>query len=259
MRKKCGFCKKAFIPKKGANKRAKYCSPACRQRVYYDVYYDHFKWRKDKKCKLCRKAFTMTHPTQVYCSPNCLKVHWKILNREKDLVSRRKSSKLHWRKTGYIKARENLVEQTCINSKCGKNFTPDVRHPFRVACSTKCRQYIERCKRKERDKEVRKNPSLDPKRFWMVTLRLQVQNANYHAIKRGCKTVDCEKHHIHYQDWKEVKEKYGNRCAICKNKDTVEDPLTIDHIVALANGGHNVRENIQPACRSCNSRKGNRY
>ncbi len=46
---------------------------------------------------------------------------------------------------------------------------------------------------------------------------------------------------------------YGGLCWMCKN---VAD--TIDHVKPITRGGTNWPANIRPACRSCNSRKGNR-
>lgn len=50
---------------------------------------------------------------------------------------------------------------------------------------------------------------------------------------------------------KTLKEMCGGRCAHCLKKAR----LTIDHIVALANGGSNAIRNIQFLCSACNSYK----
>jgi endogenous inhibitor of DNA gyrase (YacG/DUF329 family) len=53
------------------------------------------------------------------------------------------------------------------------------------------------------------------------------------------------------QEWENLKQKYDFKCAICGK----ERPLTKDHIVPLSLGGTDYIENIQPLCRSCNSKK----
>jgi 5-methylcytosine-specific restriction endonuclease McrA len=56
---------------------------------------------------------------------------------------------------------------------------------------------------------------------------------------------------ISVKEWNELKNKYGNICLCCKRKDI---ELTMDHIIPLNPGMHTV-DNIQPLCRSCNSKK----
>lgn len=56
-------------------------------------------------------------------------------------------------------------------------------------------------------------------------------------------------------DWELLKKKYNNTCPCCKNKESVSNKLTIDHIVPLSKGGTNYITNIQPLCKRCNSIK----
>ena len=53
--------------------------------------------------------------------------------------------------------------------------------------------------------------------------------------------------------WEEMKAAHEYRCAYCHE----EKPLTQDHIVPIAKGGAHTRDNVAPACRSCNSSKRN--
>jgi 5-methylcytosine-specific restriction endonuclease McrA len=48
----------------------------------------------------------------------------------------------------------------------------------------------------------------------------------------------------------------ATRCAICGGPPTPDDPLVCDHIIPIAHGGPNTTDNLQPAHRSCNGRKG---
>lgn len=56
------------------------------------------------------------------------------------------------------------------------------------------------------------------------------------------------------KQWQELKDSYGNVCALCK----LEKPLTKDHIIPLSKNGSDYIENIQPLCRNCNSKKHNK-
>ncbi len=55
------------------------------------------------------------------------------------------------------------------------------------------------------------------------------------------------------EEWHAICDKFQGLCAYC--------PLpadTMDHIVPTARGGRHTPDNVVPACRSCNSRKGDR-
>lgn len=56
-------------------------------------------------------------------------------------------------------------------------------------------------------------------------------------------------------EWEAIKAAHGNACLYCGATDR---PLTRDHVIPLKEGGQHVKENVVPACRSCNSRKGSR-
>ncbi len=57
------------------------------------------------------------------------------------------------------------------------------------------------------------------------------------------------------KEWDELKEKFNNKCACCGQ----QKKLTKDHIKPLSKGGSDFIENIQPLCRSCNSKKHNKF
>ncbi len=54
-----------------------------------------------------------------------------------------------------------------------------------------------------------------------------------------------------YADWERLCEMHDHRCACCEKRKQ----LHADHIVPLSRGGSNMIQNIQPLCKSCNSKK----
>jgi 5-methylcytosine-specific restriction endonuclease McrA len=56
------------------------------------------------------------------------------------------------------------------------------------------------------------------------------------------------------QQWNEIKAIFDYQCASCGRYEP-EIRLTEDHIIPLSKGGNDSIENIQPLCRSCNTKK----
>lgn len=74
--------------------------------------------------------------------------------------------------------------------------------------------------------------------------------------KRNMQLKSSEGSHT-FEEWQEVKSKFNNTCPCCA-KSEPEIALSVDHIVPVSKGGTNYISNIQPLCRSCNSKKNNK-
>lgn len=63
------------------------------------------------------------------------------------------------------------------------------------------------------------------------------------------KGVECS---LTLQEWQAILQDYEWSCAYCGSTDA---PCQ-DHVIPLSLGGPHTKENVVPACRSCNSKKG---
>lgn len=79
------------------------------------------------------------------------------------------------------------------------------------------------------------------------------ENIAHLKSRRYARERNAEGQHT-LKEWQQIKISFNNKCAICKQ----EKPLTKDHIIPLSKGGSDYIENIQPLCKSCNSKKHNK-
>jgi 5-methylcytosine-specific restriction endonuclease McrA len=77
-------------------------------------------------------------------------------------------------------------------------------------------------------------------------------SARRRTLKRGLPATLTNK------EWQRILIKAGNCCTYCDCKFSSKLKAVQDHFIPLSKGGPYTKENIVPACQSCNSRKGNR-
>ena len=75
------------------------------------------------------------------------------------------------------------------------------------------------------------------------TIIARTQNRRSEVASRGTVTAN---------EWSSILQKFNYSCAYCG----ATGALTMDHVLAIHNGGTNTVHNIVPACKRCNSSKG---
>jgi len=74
------------------------------------------------------------------------------------------------------------------------------------------------------------------------------QFARRHRLGLGLNTLTSS-------EWLDILKKYNYRCFYCGAKLNADNVPQRDHIIPVSKGGGNIKENVVPACKSCNSKK----
>lgn len=91
---------------------------------------------------------------------------------------------------------------------------------------------------------------------WKGGISSDPKHRSWIKNKRNRMKRSCEGSHT-YEEWIQLKERNDNQCVCCERKEP-EIQLTQDHIIPVSKGGSDNIDNIQPLCRSCNSKKNNK-
>ena len=73
---------------------------------------------------------------------------------------------------------------------------------------------------------------------------------------RKVREIDAGGSKLNWFEWSKILKKYGAKCLCCGATGV---SLTQDHVLPISLGGKTIPENMQPLCKSCNSRKNNRF
>ena len=163
----------------------------------------------------------------------------------------------------------------CRNIKPISEFSPDKRNKdglqtiCKVCSNENNKKYYakhpEKCRKRtaewaalhpERVKEYKKawrarrsQHVFEYNKNWKTNNREKV---NMHTRNQRARKYKAPGNGITAEEWKNICEKYGNRCLACGKIGK----LTLDHVMPISKGGLHESSNVQPLCRTCNAKKG---
>jgi 5-methylcytosine-specific restriction endonuclease McrA len=148
-----------------------------------------------------------------------------------------------------------------VNKRYKEGFTRQCKKCRNKA--TNLRNQITYEQNKERIGRYNKNyRQINKKKYKELNAKWLKENRNYINCKHATRRAKLKNSigSFTLQEWEDKKKEFNHCCVICKiseqellNKTGVG--LTIDHIIPLNKNGTNWIKNIQPLCKSCNSRK----
>jgi len=204
-----------------------------------------------KNCVRCNTEFVTNKKTQKYCGVRCRSAAEFLRYCHKYPEKRSATNKRY---------RDSHVEKI-------KDYLRYYYETNYVALYVKYKKYREEKREKilAKRRENKKNVSLEYQREYRKnhldeTLEYQrkwkkTESGKHHAKQNSYLRRSKTNGTFTASEWRTLCDKYDNRCLCCGE----QKELTVDHVVSLKDGGSNTIDNLQPLCRSCNSRKGAKF
>lgn len=195
-------------------------------------------------CKKCYSKFSMRKDMKKYPEKYKKISHdrWKGAYREKSNQRRKDRYKTHYteeREKQKIYREAHKEEQRIYMKKYYIDNIEKIKKNGKEYNRTK-RDKVKEFKRLH--DWVLKQPKEKMRELW------KTQSQRRAARKKNLPST------LTHKEWEEIKKRYDYCCAYCGK----ETSLAQDHVIPILKEGGHTYENIVPACKSCNSKKGAR-
>ena len=235
--KRCEYCGNTFKTNKYNNHIKRYCSDKCKcySNRQLKLIYDN--------CINCKILFIKRNEQVDCCSENCKE---KVRKRKSNRRRKLKIYKFECLECGYrghSKSKKVYCSNEC-SSKCYNrkrkfkqrkfkkcDYCDDWHYKSKLFCSETCSEKHSK----------RKRYSYKGKR--MIRAR---QNGQFDADIDVYKLIERDGEQCYL---------CGDAVSFCSNYNDAKYP-TIEHVIAIANGGTHSWDNVKVACRDCNNKKG---
>ncbi len=178
---------------------------------------------KEKRCLVCKMVFASRSSIHVYCSAQCRGRAKRQRFSPKDKAYQREYQR---------KYRKGWVAR---NPSYHKKY----REEHREICKKYQEQHREICNRQRRKWYANNRHKI---KAWDAQRKAKLRSGRFGVLTPS--------------DWLDILQQFGNACAYCRRPFGIRLKATMDHVLPLSLGGLHTKENVVPACRSCNSRKG---
>lgn len=169
-----------------------------------------------------------------------------------------------WNRKYNLSDKAKQVAERYRYSEKGQRVKKEYRQAYEMTEEQKARYRLaaksheQEQKYKERTKRYKESPkgkAMKAKKDRQYSLTEAGRFAKQkQAIRRKhqMRKTDCT---LTRRQWAEIKERFSHSCAYCGR--TMER-LEMDHVMPLSKGGTHTAQNVVPACRTCNAKKGNK-
>ena len=166
-----------------------------------------------------------------------------------------------------------MADKTCFRCKQRKpleDFTKHSKSPDgKYYCCRECKNWLSKNRYPEDPEKVRsrfqkwkeKNPNyhkeyekLHPNKKKARNNRWTKKGLNAIAIQRRRARISELQWNFSQKDWEECLAFFDNSCCYCGTNLNI----TQDHLIPVISGGGYTKDNVLPACASCNSSKNNK-
>ena len=187
----------------------------------------------------------------------------KEYDKQRYIINRDKI--LEHQKQYYVKNKEKILEyskQYSIDNK--EDISKKLKEWYTKNRETVLKQqkqyYIDN--KEKRGKYTKRWGENNPERLKEYAKQWRKTENGKASIQRGqFKRHAIEKEIINTltaNEWADILEQHNNRCAYCGVEFGFFNRPEREHVMPISKGGNNTKENVVPACRSCNAKKNNK-
>jgi len=198
----------------------------------------------EKICTWCNNPFTPGHFNQKLCSPECKTASIKDVKKRYKLTEKGKLTNERWIKSERRKENERRYQ----TSPKGKERAIKISKRYKENHPEKVKEISRKCANSYRKTPHGKDVHRKAAKAYRKTDKgkTMMKKHKYKARNPNATGFDIAA-------WNEKLKACGGKCIQCGTKEDI----TVDHIIPLSKGGSNHISNLQPLCRSCNSKKYN--